>query len=192
MQGRAECKRIFSDKISTRIRTRPEPEKALKLAYDIKEAAPGQEAILTVHELKRLAHNAAELMTLSGQLQAAGVQLELLTGPLTEPAARTRGDRSHPDPSGGGGAAPQPVRAGTVPDRLSLAPDAHSAARTRRDGPFTEQTGLPQPSRSPYARGGALLRSLGHRTTARTRGSGLWSPTPSPTRAGRAGRADRR
>ncbi|MFD0733066.1 recombinase family protein [Planotetraspora mira] len=39
--------------------------------------------MLTVHELKRLARNAAELMTLSGQLQDAGVQLELLTGPLT-------------------------------------------------------------------------------------------------------------
>jgi hypothetical protein len=51
-------------------------------AHDIKEAAPDQEVILTVHELKRLARNAAELMTLSGQLQAAGVQLELLTGPL--------------------------------------------------------------------------------------------------------------
>ncbi|MCZ0984215.1 recombinase family protein [Streptomyces diastatochromogenes] len=34
------CKRIFSEKISTRIKTRPELEKALKLAYDIKEAAP--------------------------------------------------------------------------------------------------------------------------------------------------------
>ncbi|WP_346094104.1 recombinase family protein [Streptomyces olivaceiscleroticus] len=29
---RAECKRIFSEKSSTRIRARPEPEKALKLA----------------------------------------------------------------------------------------------------------------------------------------------------------------
>jgi DNA invertase Pin-like site-specific DNA recombinase len=77
------CKRIFSEKISTRVKTRPELQKALKLAYDIKEAAPDQEVILTVHELKRLARNAAELMTLSGQLQAAGVQLELLTGPLT-------------------------------------------------------------------------------------------------------------
>ncbi|MFB7324765.1 recombinase family protein [Streptomyces sp. NPDC056190] len=77
------CKRIFSEKISTRVKTRPELEKALKLAYDIKEAAPDQEVILTVHELKRLARNAAELMTLSGQLQDAGVQLELLTGPLT-------------------------------------------------------------------------------------------------------------
>lgn len=79
----ADCKRVFSEKISTRVRTRPELEKALKLAYDIKEAAPDQPVILTVHELKRLARNAAELMTLSGQLQASGVQLELLTGPLT-------------------------------------------------------------------------------------------------------------
>ncbi|MFE5375710.1 recombinase family protein [Streptomyces mirabilis] len=77
------CKRIFSEKISSRVKVRPELEKALKLAYDIKEAAPDQEVILTVHELKRLARNAAELMTLSHQLQAAGVQLELLTGPLT-------------------------------------------------------------------------------------------------------------
>nr|WP_234327949.1 recombinase family protein [Streptomyces sp. NRRL F-2664] len=76
------CKRIFHEKISTRVKTRPKLEEALKLAYDIKEAAPDQEVILTVHELKRLARNAAELMTLSGQLQAAGVQLELLTGPL--------------------------------------------------------------------------------------------------------------
>ncbi|MFE4256097.1 recombinase family protein [Streptomyces sp. NPDC056910] len=53
------------------------------LAYDIKEAAPHQEVVLTVHKLKWLARNAAELMTLSGQLQDAGVQLELLTGPLT-------------------------------------------------------------------------------------------------------------
>lgn len=79
----ADCKRIFSEKISTRVKTRPELNKALKLAYDIREAAPDQPVILTVHELKRLARNAAELMTLSGQLQGAGVQLELLTGPLT-------------------------------------------------------------------------------------------------------------
>ncbi|WP_433411241.1 recombinase family protein [Microtetraspora malaysiensis] len=79
----ARCKRVYSEKISTRIKVRPELEKALRLAYDIKEAAPDQEVILTVHELKRLARNAAELMTPSGKLQGAGVQLELLTGPLT-------------------------------------------------------------------------------------------------------------
>ncbi|ORT49009.1 recombinase family protein [Frankia sp. KB5] len=79
----AYCKRIFSEKISTRIKVRPELEGALRLARDIKQAAPDQPVILTVHELKRLARNAAELMTMSAALQADGLQLELLTGPLT-------------------------------------------------------------------------------------------------------------
>jgi DNA invertase Pin-like site-specific DNA recombinase len=76
------CKRIFSETTRTRVRARPELEKALRLAYDIKAAAPDQDVVLTVHELERLARNAAELMTLSGRLQDAGVQLEILSGPL--------------------------------------------------------------------------------------------------------------
>jgi hypothetical protein len=56
---------------------------ALGLCRDIKDAAPDHAVILTVHEMKRLARNAAELMTLAGALQAAGIQLELLSGPLT-------------------------------------------------------------------------------------------------------------
>jgi DNA invertase Pin-like site-specific DNA recombinase len=80
---RAHCTRVFSEKISTRIKVRPELDKALTLAHEIKTAAPDQPVILAVHELKRLARNAAELMTLSAQLQAAGIQLELLSGPLT-------------------------------------------------------------------------------------------------------------
>jgi DNA invertase Pin-like site-specific DNA recombinase len=79
----ARCTRVFSKKISTRIKVRPEFEKALSLAHEIKRAAPGQQVILTVHEMKCLARNAAELMTLSAALQAAGIGLELLTGPLT-------------------------------------------------------------------------------------------------------------
>jgi len=79
----AGCKRIFAEKISTRIKIRPELEAALQLARDIKQAAPGQDVIVTVHEIKRLARNAAELMTLTAALQADGIQLELLTGPLT-------------------------------------------------------------------------------------------------------------
>ena len=77
------CTRIFSEKISTRIKVRPELEGALQLARDVKQAAPGQDVILAVHEIKRLARNAAELMTLTAALQAHGIQLELLTGPLT-------------------------------------------------------------------------------------------------------------
>jgi DNA invertase Pin-like site-specific DNA recombinase len=79
----AGCTRVFSEKISTRIKVRPELEQALRLCRDIKDAAPGQAVILTLHEMKRLARNAAELMTLAGSLQAAGIQLELLSGPLT-------------------------------------------------------------------------------------------------------------
>ena len=79
----AHCTRVFSEKISSRIKVRPELDKALALAREIKQAAPGQPVTLTVHEMKRLARNAAELMALSSQLQADGIQLELLTGPLT-------------------------------------------------------------------------------------------------------------
>ncbi len=79
----AGCTRIFSEKISTRVKVRPEYEKALQLARDIKSATPGQPVIFTVHELKRPARNAAELMALAASLQEAGIQLELLTGPLT-------------------------------------------------------------------------------------------------------------
>jgi DNA invertase Pin-like site-specific DNA recombinase len=79
----AQCTRVFSEKISTRIKIRPEFEKALTLAHEIKQAAPRQQVILTVHEMKRLARNAAELITLSATLQARGIGLELLAGPLT-------------------------------------------------------------------------------------------------------------
>ncbi|GLF98336.1 recombinase family protein [Streptomyces yaizuensis] len=43
--------------------------------------APYQPVILTVVKMKRLACNAAELMTLPSMLQKDGVQLELLSGP---------------------------------------------------------------------------------------------------------------
>lgn len=80
--SRANCKRVFSEKISTRIKVRPEFEAALTLAREIKTAAPDQAVILTVHEMKRLARSAAELMALSAALQADGIQLEILSGPL--------------------------------------------------------------------------------------------------------------
>jgi DNA invertase Pin-like site-specific DNA recombinase len=78
----ADCHKVFSEQISTRIKVRPELNKALALAHQFKEAAPDTPVIFTVHELKRLARNAAELMTLSSELQAGSIQLELLTGPL--------------------------------------------------------------------------------------------------------------
>jgi DNA invertase Pin-like site-specific DNA recombinase len=65
---RAECHKIFHEQISTCVEVLPELEKALALAHQFKEAAPETPVIFTVHELKRLARNAAELMTLSAEL----------------------------------------------------------------------------------------------------------------------------
>ncbi|WHM37470.1 recombinase family protein [Streptomyces sp. BPTC-684] len=82
MLARAECTKVFSEKISTRVKTRPEFEAALTLARDIKAASPHQPVILTVVEMKRLARGAVELMTLGATLQTDDIQLEILSGPL--------------------------------------------------------------------------------------------------------------
>lgn len=50
---RAECRKVFQEQISTRIKVRPELEKALALAHQFKEAAPETPVIFTVHELRR-------------------------------------------------------------------------------------------------------------------------------------------
>jgi hypothetical protein len=72
-------------RLDARCRRRIEDEvlKALTLGHEIKTAAPDQPVILAMHEMKHLAHNAAELMARSAQLRSGGVQLELLAGPLT-------------------------------------------------------------------------------------------------------------
>ncbi|WP_371616657.1 HEAT repeat domain-containing protein [Streptomyces sp. NBC_00454] len=67
---RVEWHKVFKEQISTWVKVRPELEKAFALAHQFKEAAPETPVILTVHEPKRLARNAAELMTLSAELQA--------------------------------------------------------------------------------------------------------------------------
>ncbi|MEV0649988.1 recombinase family protein [Phytomonospora sp. NPDC050363] len=80
----AGCTKVFSEKISSRRRTRPEYEAALALAKQIREAAPeGVQVVFCVSEMKRLARNAAELMTVAADLEASGIALELLGGPLS-------------------------------------------------------------------------------------------------------------
>ncbi|MGV9386454.1 recombinase family protein [Nonomuraea sp. NPDC003707] len=78
----AGCEPIFSEKISTRVKVRPEFTKAMDFARTIKTAVPHQRVIVTVHEMKRLGRGAAELPTIAEQLRRADIQLELLTGPL--------------------------------------------------------------------------------------------------------------
>jgi DNA invertase Pin-like site-specific DNA recombinase len=74
--------KIFSEKISTRVRVRPQFEAALALARQIKAHAPHCRVILTVNEMKRLGRDAAELTALADHLTAHGLVLEMLAGPL--------------------------------------------------------------------------------------------------------------
>ncbi|MFF3159572.1 recombinase family protein [Streptomyces sp. NPDC057910] len=74
--------KIFSEKISTRVRVRPQFEAALQAARDIKALAPHCRVIFTVYEMKRLGRDAAELTALADHLAAHGLVLEMLAGPL--------------------------------------------------------------------------------------------------------------
>lgn len=71
--------RIFSEKISTRAASRPELDKAVGLARELR--ASGVTVTLVVHEHKRLGRG-IELAGLAEQLKAAGIGLEFLTGEL--------------------------------------------------------------------------------------------------------------
>ena len=79
--------RIFSEKISTRATSRPELDRAVALARELR--ASGVAVALVVHEHKRLGRG-IELAALAEQLKAGGIGLEFLTGEL----------RGSHDPSG--------------------------------------------------------------------------------------------
>ncbi|WP_435835394.1 recombinase family protein [Streptomyces avermitilis] len=83
----AGATRIFSEKISTRATQRPELDKAVKLAGELR--ASGVRVTLVVHEHKRLGRG-IELATLAEELKASDVALQFLTGEL----------RGSHDPSG--------------------------------------------------------------------------------------------
>ncbi|MFF4621853.1 recombinase family protein [Nonomuraea jabiensis] len=74
--------KIFAEKVSTRVKVRPEFEKALATARQIKAHALHCRVILTVYEMKRLGRDAAELTALADHLTAHGLVLEMLAGPL--------------------------------------------------------------------------------------------------------------
>ncbi|WP_077490964.1 recombinase family protein [Sinomonas mesophila] len=75
--------KIFAEKVSTRVRVRPEFENALDACRQIKAHAPHCRVILTVYEMKRLGRDSAELTALADHLTAQGIALEMLAGPLT-------------------------------------------------------------------------------------------------------------
>ena len=71
--------RIFAEKISIRAVTRPELDRAVALARELR--ASGVAVTLVVHEHKRLSRG-IELASLAGQLKAGDIGLEFLTGEL--------------------------------------------------------------------------------------------------------------
>ena len=71
--------KIFAEKVSTRAVTRPEMDKAVALAGEIRGS--GAAVTIVVHEHKRLGRG-IELAALAEQLRAAGIGLEFLTGEL--------------------------------------------------------------------------------------------------------------
>nr|WP_190856755.1 recombinase family protein [Actinomadura sp. RB99] len=71
--------RVFSEKISTRATSRPELERAVGLARELRSS--GVAVTLVVHEHKRLGRG-IELAALAEQLKASGIGLEFLTGEL--------------------------------------------------------------------------------------------------------------
>lgn len=75
----ASVARIFSEKISTRATSRPELDKAVALARELRTS--GVAVTLVVHEHKRLGRG-IELAALAEQLKAGGIGLEFLTGEL--------------------------------------------------------------------------------------------------------------
>ncbi|MFD5520569.1 recombinase family protein [Streptomyces sp. NPDC127066] len=74
--------KIFSEKISTRVRVRPRFEEALRTAREVKAHAPHCRVIFTVYEMKRIGRDAAELTALADHLTAHGLIQEMLAGPL--------------------------------------------------------------------------------------------------------------
>jgi DNA invertase Pin-like site-specific DNA recombinase len=83
----ADVGRIFHEKVSTRVKTRPELSKAIDLARELRST--GIEVTLVVHEHKRLGRG-SDLVTLAETLKEYGIRLEFLTGEL----------RGEHDPSG--------------------------------------------------------------------------------------------
>ncbi|MEV7442801.1 recombinase family protein, partial [Streptomyces sp. NPDC091204] len=82
---RAECHKVFKEQISTRVKVRPEFEKALALAQQFKEAAPETPVIFTVHELKRCFVLLAKYVRTI--MRTAGAALEVFVVPPSVCAA---------------------------------------------------------------------------------------------------------
>lgn len=75
----AGCRRVFSEKVSTRQKTLPQREAAVTFAAELQEAT-GQRVALTVTALDRVGRDAGELMQFPPMLETRGLLFEMLGG----------------------------------------------------------------------------------------------------------------
>lgn len=78
----AGCAATFLDAVGPAERVRPQLTRALGLSADQRARAEDQLVLFTVPELARLARAGAELIETAGTLRAAGVSLDIRSGPL--------------------------------------------------------------------------------------------------------------
>lgn len=88
----AGCRRVFGEQVGIRVRTRPELDKSLEMAADLGRTGSDRVVLLAVYDLGRLARTSAELLVRAALLRAAGVGVEVLTGPLAGIHQPTDGD----------------------------------------------------------------------------------------------------
>jgi DNA invertase Pin-like site-specific DNA recombinase len=78
----AGCVRTYVDRVAVAVASRPGLDEALAMATAQRRCAEGQQVVLTVHALNKLARHSRELIRLATVIQAAGLCLRVLTGPL--------------------------------------------------------------------------------------------------------------
>ncbi|WP_403551731.1 recombinase family protein [Streptomyces iakyrus] len=155
----AGCDPVFAEKISTRVKVRPEFVKGMDFARSIKMAVPHQRVIFTVHKMKRLGRSAAELLTIARTCATTTSSLNSSPAPFRG----SSGPRSLPSTASS-------PRTSTAPNE----PGRHQGFRPREPGRrgrrplyvnrFTYSPGQAlAPGRRPAAAscGGASSRSCG-------------------------------
>lgn len=79
----AGCERVLVEQADPMAPTRPALDRALTIARELAQTEPAPAVHVTAVELRRLARTSRELITLVSAAQRDGIQLEVLTGPLS-------------------------------------------------------------------------------------------------------------
>lgn len=76
------CVRTYADEIAINVAARPALDDALTMAAGQRRSAEGQQVIVVVHDIAKLARHSRELIQLTAAMHRDGLCLQVLTGPL--------------------------------------------------------------------------------------------------------------